>query len=70
MKAYEEMIEATSKDYAPWFILPADDKWFTRLCMSTIIQEQFESINPQYPKLSKLQEAEILKAREQLLKRS
>lgn len=68
MKAYEEMIKATSKDYAPWYILPADDKWFTRLCMSSIIQQQFEKINPQYPKISGQQELEILKVKEQLLK--
>jgi PPK2 family polyphosphate:nucleotide phosphotransferase len=37
MKAYEEMLSATSTDYAPWYVLPADDKWFTRLCLGAII---------------------------------
>jgi len=43
--AYEEAISNTSTEYAPWFIIPADDKWFTRLAIGVIIQKQliFES---------------------------
>ncbi len=68
MSAYEEMISATSTKEAPWFVLPADDKWFARLCMSTIIQNCFDDMNPKYPKLNLFEEAEILKCRELLLK--
>ncbi len=68
MFAYEEMLSATSTKEAPWFVLPADDKWFARLCMSTIIQQSFDKMNPKFPKLNLQEEAEILKCREQLVK--
>lgn len=68
MSAYEQMISATSTKEAPWFVLPADDKWFARLCMSTIIQNCFDDMDPKYPKLNLFEEAEILKCRELLLK--
>lgn len=65
--AYEEAIEATSKDYAPWFIVPADDKWFTRLVIAAIIHKQFQKLNLHYPALNELQKGELKKARLQLM---
>jgi PPK2 family polyphosphate:nucleotide phosphotransferase len=50
--AYEEMISNTGTSYAPWFIIPADNKWFTRLIISEIIIETLGSLNIDYPKLS------------------
>lgn len=49
-KAYEEMIEKTSTDYAPWFIIPADKKYFARMAISEIIIEQLEKLELRYPK--------------------
>ncbi len=66
MKAYEEMLSATSTKYAPWFVLPADDKWLTRLCMAAIIFDQFEQLNLSYPKLSDEQMAQLRSLRNTL----
>ncbi|HEX8249472.1 MAG TPA: polyphosphate kinase 2 family protein [Pyrinomonadaceae bacterium] len=62
MRAYEEAIAATSTDDAPWYVLPADKKWFTRTAASEIIRAKLESMNLQYPTVSdeqikRLQEA-------------
>lgn len=65
-KAYEEAISNTSTDYAPWFIIPADDKWFTRLAITNIIDKQFESLNLQYPVVSPEVSAELQKSKEEL----
>lgn len=51
-KAYEQAINETSKDYAPWYILPADSKWFTRLAALQIIIENLEEMNLDFPVLS------------------
>jgi PPK2 family polyphosphate:nucleotide phosphotransferase len=66
-KAYEDMIEATSTDYAPWHVLPADDKWFTRLCLGGLIYYEFEKLKLSYPEVSVEQLAELQKAKEVLL---
>jgi PPK2 family polyphosphate:nucleotide phosphotransferase len=51
-KCYAEAISATSKKHSPWFIVPSDKKWFSRLAVSDIIISAMEKMNPQYPKLS------------------
>lgn len=68
--AYEEAISNTSTEYAPWFIIPADDKWFTRLAIGVIIQKQFEKLNLEYPKVSDKTLAELKVIREQLMNES
>jgi PPK2 family polyphosphate:nucleotide phosphotransferase len=68
MEAYEEMFNQTSTDWAPWFIIPADYKWFTRLCVSEIIVATLKSLGLKYPKLSDEELAELQKAKEELLK--
>lgn len=65
MKAYEDAIEATSTKHAPWYIVPADKKWFTRLVISEVIVDTLESLDLHYPRvsdedLSKLAEAKIM----------
>lgn len=67
MNAYDDMLEATSKDYAPWFILPADDKWFTRLCLAAIISREFDKLDATYPSVSDEQKQELLLMREKLM---
>jgi len=67
-KAYQDAIDATSKPHAPWYVVPADRKWFTRLAVSEIIVESMEKINPEYPKLNKEQVKELEKSKEILLK--
>jgi PPK2 family polyphosphate:nucleotide phosphotransferase len=55
MKCYEEAISATSKPHAPWFVIPADKKWFMRLAVSSIIIESLQKLNLSFPKLSEEQ---------------
>lgn len=52
MQAYEDALSNTSTKNAPWFVVPADNKWFTRVAVSEIIIEKMESLNLQYPTLS------------------
>ncbi len=50
-EAYEEAINNTATKDCPWYVVPADSKWYTRYLVSEIILEQLENINPQFPKL-------------------
>lgn len=49
MRAYEEMIGKTASPWAPWHVIPADKKWFTRLAVAAAIIEAIESVNPMFP---------------------
>jgi PPK2 family polyphosphate:nucleotide phosphotransferase len=51
MGAYDELIRATATKDAPWYVVPADNKWFTRLVVAAAIVEQLETIDPKFPKL-------------------
>ena len=66
-KCYQEAISATSKDYAPWYVIPADKKWFTRLIVSEIIVKKLESLNLKYPELGKEQLDSLENCKQQLL---
>jgi PPK2 family polyphosphate:nucleotide phosphotransferase len=66
-EAYSEMLGATSKEHAPWYILPADAKWFTRLCIGTAIFNEFTKLNLAYPSVSEEDRKKLLKARDDLL---
>lgn len=52
-KCYEDALRETSTENAPWYVLPADSKWFTRYAASEIILQHLEKLNPQYPTLPK-----------------
>jgi len=52
MNAYAEAIGNTSTKNAPWYVIPADKKWFTRLAVSEVILQTMESMNIEYPQLS------------------
>ncbi len=67
MKAYEDMLTATSTEYAPWFVIPADDKWFARLCLTGIITEHFERMKFHYPKVSQAQKVKLQEVKAALL---
>jgi PPK2 family polyphosphate:nucleotide phosphotransferase len=62
-KAYEEMIANTATEHAPWYVVPADNKWFTRLVVSTVVVETLESLDLAYPKVdgAKRKELEVAK---------
>jgi PPK2 family polyphosphate:nucleotide phosphotransferase len=62
--AYAEAINATSKDHAPWYVVPADDKWFTRLVIASVIHRTFMKLDLTYPNLTEKQKSDLKKARE------
>jgi PPK2 family polyphosphate:nucleotide phosphotransferase len=64
MRAYEDMIRATATPHAPWYVVPADNKWFTRLVVGAAIIEAMENLDLQYPKVDAAKKAELASARE------
>ncbi|GAB0156033.1 polyphosphate kinase 2 family protein [Chryseobacterium sp. Alg-005] len=66
MEAYETAINETSKEYAPWYILPADNKWFARVAAIQIIIDTLEKMNLKYPQLSSQDKQDLQKAKQQL----
>ncbi len=52
MQAYQEMLDATSTELAPWYVIPCDNKSTARLIMSHIIEKYLQSMNPQYPHIA------------------
>lgn len=63
MSAYEEAIRATASKHAPWFIVPADNKWFTRLVVAAAIVASMERLELAYPKMSREKKKELQTAR-------
>ena len=68
MKAYEDCISATSTSYAPWYIVPADDKENTRLIVSQILLDTFDELKMAYPTVSAKRRQELQSIRKQLAK--
>ncbi len=66
-QAYNEALSATSTEHAPWFVIPADDKWYARLAIASIIKKQFDKLNLNYPEVTSAQKQELQKAKLQLL---
>ena len=59
MKAYEDMIRNTATKYAPWYVVPADNKWFTRLVVASAVIDALASLDLSYPKVGKEKLAEL-----------
>jgi PPK2 family polyphosphate:nucleotide phosphotransferase len=68
MKAYEEMIRETATDEAPWYVIPADNKWFTRVAVAAGVIEALESLKLKYPTVDKEKLKELGEARKGLAK--
>ena len=66
MRADEDAINATASREAPWYVIPADKKWFARLLISEIVVRQLEKLDPRYPEVGEEQKAALLRCREQL----
>lgn len=64
--AYEKMIRQTATEYAPWVIVPADNKWFSRLLVVLTIVDALNQLNLKFPKLTGAQLAALKEARKQL----
>jgi PPK2 family polyphosphate:nucleotide phosphotransferase len=67
MAAYEDAIRATATRNAPWFVVPADNKWFTRLVVVAAVVEAMEKMKLAYPAVTDAQKADLARARELLL---
>jgi PPK2 family polyphosphate:nucleotide phosphotransferase len=63
MHAYEEAIRATASYHAPWFVVPADHKWFTRLVVAAAIVQALEKLDLSYPKIDAAKRKELAAAR-------
>ena len=66
MRAYEDMIRNTSSKHAPWYVVPADHKWFTRLVVAEAVVEALEDLDLSFPKLGKEKRKELKDARNAL----
>jgi len=67
MRVYEEAIRATASKHAPWFVVPADNKWFTRLVVAAAIVEAVEQLDLTYPKVDAEKEKELATMRAALV---
>ena len=67
MHAYQDMIANTATPQAPWFVIPADNKWFTRLAVAAAIVDTLEDLNLSYPKVDPQKRKELAGARQALL---
>jgi PPK2 family polyphosphate:nucleotide phosphotransferase len=67
MKAYEDTIRYTATDYAPWYVVPADNKWFTRLVVASVVIETLATLDLAYPAVGKEKLKELDSARQSLM---
>jgi PPK2 family polyphosphate:nucleotide phosphotransferase len=67
MTAYEDAIEATSTEWAPWHVVPADNKWFTRIVVALTIIRALEGLDLNYPKVGKAKRKELAAVRKALV---
>jgi PPK2 family polyphosphate:nucleotide phosphotransferase len=66
-KAYEDMIRNTATKESPWYVVPADNKWFTRVVVSSAVIETLAGLNLAYPRVDDAKRAEISSARKALM---
>jgi PPK2 family polyphosphate:nucleotide phosphotransferase len=66
-RIYGDVLSETSTEFAPWYVIPADDKWFARLAIASAIYRQFDKLELSYPVVSPTQKAELQKAKANLL---
>lgn len=67
MAAFQEVFEHTGTEYAPWYIVPGDRRWFTRLAIAEIIARKLEEMDPQYPEIGEDMRAKLAECRAQLV---
>ncbi|HCU91755.1 MAG TPA: hypothetical protein DHU96_03070 [Actinobacteria bacterium] len=65
-RAFSEMLSATSTDWAPWYVIPADRKWFARICAAAVIAHTLMEIDPKYPVVSEQARQELLTVKAEL----
>ena len=67
MKAYEEMIQHTATKDSPWYVVPADNKWFTRVVVAAAVIDALDGLDLEYPKVDKEKRKELAAAKQALL---
>jgi hypothetical protein len=67
MEAYEDMIQNTATKAAPWYVVPADNKWFTRVVVAAAVIEALDDLDLHYPKVSEAKLKELAAAKRALL---
>lgn len=66
MDAYQEMIAETSSKHAPWYVVPADNKWYTRLVVAAAIVDALGELKSAYPKIGAEQRKQLAAAKKDL----
>ena len=69
MKAYEDMVRHTATPEAPWYVVPADHKWFSRMVVATAIIDKLESLKLSFPEMDRARQAQLRQARRLLGRR-
>jgi len=69
MDAYEEMIRHTATETVPWYVVPADNKWFTRMVVAAAVIETLAELNPKFPEVPRARLKELAAARAALRKK-
>ena len=69
MEAYQDMIAHTATEHAPWYVVPADNKWFTRVVVSTAIVDTLQKLDLAYPKVNPEKQKLLQEARKILSKK-
>jgi len=69
MRAYEETIRETATPDSPWYVVPADNKWFTRVIVVAAVIDALQSLHLEYPKVSAAQQRDLAQARKLLVRR-
>jgi hypothetical protein len=67
MEAYEEMIQETATKDAPWYVVPADNKWFTRVVVAAAVIETLTSLDLAYPEVDEGKLKELAAAKKKLV---
>ena len=67
-EAYEDAIRATASEFAPWYVVPADHKWFTRLVVAQVLVDELKGLDLEYPTVSGAQKKALAEARRELEK--
>ena len=67
MRAYEDMIRNTATKHSPWYVIPADNKWFTRIAVASAVIDTLSSLDLHYPRVGREKLAELAKTKRQLL---
>ncbi|HEV7651521.1 MAG TPA: polyphosphate kinase 2 family protein [Actinophytocola sp.] len=65
-KAFSEVLSATSTEWAPWYVIPADRKWFARICAAAVLANTLIEIDPRYPTVSDERRQDLLAVRSEL----